>query len=131
MPSKKRSTPFRDADSARRRLESAVRHLATSPDKLTERVLDSYQHQLLLLWNFAPSLEIENDVEAIRDIVRKEYERVEKNPGAYALHLREKLMSPMDVVKRNLHYAKVRKLASMINRVVFQVRKGGHRRVQG
>jgi hypothetical protein len=124
MNLKKRSKPFRNADSARTRLGEAVRHLATSPDKLTERVIDSYHYYLMSLRKFAPNLEIQKGIEAIRDIVRKEHEKVEKNPGAYELLLREKLISSTDVVKRNLHYAKARKLASMITELYFTFESG-------
>lgn len=127
MAKKKRTTAFRDADFARKRMGQAVDHLATSHLKLKERVLDAYLYYVSDVPptpKFLPDRETLNDIKTIRDAIQKIREKIEKNPGSYEVHLREGLMNSLQIAKNTLDYRKARELANMITDLYFKLEDG-------
>src|SRR6266851_4398027 len=98
MTEKTRTTAFRDADFARKRMGQALCHLATSGDKLKERVLDAYRYYVSDIPptpKFLPDRETLNDITAIRDTIQKVSLYFFKQKTAYEVLLREGLMSSL------------------------------------
>ena len=124
MPKRK---TFRDADFARERLRRAVFDLATSHNKLRERVLDAYSDHLSLVParpKFFPDHETLDHMTAIRQIVRMATEKIERNPGPYEGLLRSGVMSPLRIARNALDYRVARKLAELITELHFKLQKG-------
>jgi hypothetical protein len=127
MARRKQTTPFRDAEFTRKRMSDAVHHLATSHHKLKKRVLDAYDDHVSGVSptaNFFPDRETLNDIEAIRNAVQKECEKIEKNPGVYEALLRRKQMTSLEIAKNTLDYRIARKLANMIADLHFKLEAG-------
>jgi hypothetical protein len=115
------STNFRSSH-VRTRLQNAIEHLATSNDKLRERVLDAYEYYLsILMPKEFPDQKTRQTFEAIKTKVRAIRDRIEQRPGAYESLLHNKLLSPHEIAKRTLDYRVARELAKLIASLYFEV----------
>jgi hypothetical protein len=124
---KTRTTAFRDADFARKRMGQALSHLATSHHKLRERVLDAYLNYVSEIPptpKFLPDHDTLNDITTIRDTIHKVRQKIEQNPGPYELHLREGLKSSLEIAKSTLDYRIATKLANLISELHFKLQDG-------
>jgi hypothetical protein len=110
------------ASHVRERLTNAVEHLATSNDKLRERVLDAYETYLSFLApREFPDEETREMYEAIASKVRAIQDRIEQRPGAYEPALRNGLRTPMQIARNTLDYRTAGKLAKLIVGLYFKV----------
>jgi hypothetical protein len=122
-----RTTPFKDADLARKRMGQALSHLATSKDKLKERVLDAYRdyvQEIPPTPKFLPDHDTLNDITAIRDTIHKVRQKIEQNPGPYELLLREGLKNSLEIARSTLDYRIARKLANLMSKLYFKLQDG-------
>jgi hypothetical protein len=119
-----RSSRFTDSR-VKERLTLAIEHLATSNDKIKERVLDAYRnHFSPLLPEEFPDQETRRVFEEIRAIVREVEQRIERKPGEYESLLRNRLRTPLEVARCTLDYRVARKLAKLITRLYFEIEAG-------
>jgi hypothetical protein len=109
------------ASHVRTRLDNAIEHLATSNDRLRERVLDAYDYLSILMPKEFPDKETRQMFEAIEARVRAIKERIEQRPGAYEPLLRGGLQTPLQIAKRTLDHRVARELARLIANLYFKV----------
>lgn len=127
MPKDKRMTAFRNADFARERMRRALCHLATSRDKLRERVLDAYRDHVSHVSptpKFFPDRETLSDIKTIRDTIQTVREKIEMNPGPYERLLRLGVKNSMEIARSTLDYRIARKLATLITELYFKLQDG-------
>jgi hypothetical protein len=103
----------------------AVEWLATSDDKLRERVLDVWQNHLMpLVRSDFPDEETRRLFGRINKIVEEIEEKIRKKPGPYATLLRNGLKTPLEIARSTLDYRKARRLAILITELYFKIEAG-------
>jgi hypothetical protein len=105
----------------------ALSHLATSQNKLRERVLDAYLNYVSEIPptpKFLPDRDTLNDITTIRDTIHKVRQTIEQNPGPYELLLREGLKSSLEIARSTLDYRIARKLANLMSELYFKLQDG-------
>ncbi len=108
------------ASHVRTRLENALEHLATSNDKLRERVLDAYEDYLsILMPKEFPDQETRQMFETIEAKVKAIKDRIERNPDDEPL--RRRGQSRLEIAKHRLAYRAAAELAKLIANLYFKV----------
>jgi hypothetical protein len=107
------------------RLELAIIELATARHKLRERVIDVYYDNLstLVVREF-PNEETRQIFTTIREMIKKEENKVERRPGPYELLLRERLKTPLQILRDTPDYRTAGKLARLIVHLYFAIEAG-------